>query len=196
MFISYCRHHGIALVQIVKINSDQMPHYFLLNRKKNGNFLKNIWRSMDMVYLKEVFSRHWEKILRIMLITGTTYWTSGIYDPSKTLWKWTVNHHPLPSLAPWGHGYPSKPNTLLRVLLYYTNRYNANWQTVSSTQLHRYICEVNEIRKSSNKKHFCEISPISLTEPNLRANNFMFLINSDTRAKRSINSKRILLPNQ
>jgi len=73
---------------------------------------------------------------------GTTYWTSGMYDPSRTVWRWTVNDIPLPPFAPWGSGYPSTPNTLLRVLVYYTNEYDASWRTVSNSQLNRYICEV------------------------------------------------------
>jgi len=73
---------------------------------------------------------------------GTTYWTSGMYDPGQTAWRWTKNDQAFGAWAPWGPGYPLSPNQLLRVSFYYTNRYDAHWRTVPGTQLHRYICEV------------------------------------------------------
>lgn len=86
--------------------------------------------------------------LRVMLENygfGTTFWTSGMYDPSRQLWRWTANNQALPPFAPWAPGFPSAPNQLLRVLLYYTNRYDTYWQTVPNTQLHRYICELQRV---------------------------------------------------
>ncbi|KAJ6633481.1 Macrophage mannose receptor 1 [Pseudolycoriella hygida] len=85
------------------------------------------------------------KFLRVLLDNygfGTTYWTSGMYDSSRQLWRWTSNNVALPPWAPWGSGFPSAPNELLRVLLYHTNRYDTTWRTVHGTQLHRYICEL------------------------------------------------------
>ncbi|KAJ6636541.1 Vitrin, partial [Pseudolycoriella hygida] len=89
----------------------------------------------------------WE-FLRVMLENygfGTTYWTSGMYDPARVLWRWVANNQAFPPWAPWGNGFPSAPNQLLRVLQYYTNRYDAEWRTVPSTQLHRYICELQRV---------------------------------------------------
>jgi len=76
---------------------------------------------------------------------GTTFWTSGMFDPTRSQWVWIANNHPLPPFAPWAPGFPSAPNTLLRVLQYYTSRFDANWQTVANTQLHRYICELQRV---------------------------------------------------
>ncbi|KAJ6636542.1 C-type lectin domain family 4 member A [Pseudolycoriella hygida] len=73
---------------------------------------------------------------------GTTYWTSGLWDPSRSVWRWTKNNSEFAEFTPWGPGFPSNPNPLLRVLTYYTNRYDAHWRSVPSTQLHRYICEL------------------------------------------------------
>ncbi|XP_037050167.1 collagen alpha-5(VI) chain-like [Bradysia coprophila] len=86
----------------------------------------------------------WEFLKEILENYGfaTDYWTSGLYDPPNSRWRWAANNVQLPPFAPWGTGYPSTPNTLLRVLIYYGNRYDTYWKTVSNTQLHRYICEV------------------------------------------------------
>jgi len=73
---------------------------------------------------------------------ATSYWTSGIYDTSVSRWKWSVNTHVLPPFAPWGAGYPGTPNGLVRVQIYYINRFEAYWRTFSNTQLNRYICEI------------------------------------------------------
>lgn len=73
---------------------------------------------------------------------GTSYWTSGMYDPSRALWRWTANNQALPPFSPWRPGFPGAPNQLLRVIVSYTNRFDAFWQTAPNTQLHRYICEV------------------------------------------------------
>ncbi|KAJ6617132.1 Lithostathine-2, partial [Pseudolycoriella hygida] len=72
---------------------------------------------------------------------GTTFWTSGMYDPSRAVWRWTKNDESF-AFNSWGPGFPSTPNQLIRVLIYYTNRYDAHWRTVPNTQLHRYICEL------------------------------------------------------
>lgn len=77
------------------------------------------------------------------LVIGTSYWTSGMYDPSRSTWRWTQNDVALAAWAPWAPGFPSNPNQLLRINIYFTNRYNALWQTIPNTQLHRYICELN-----------------------------------------------------
>lgn len=74
--------------------------------------------------------------------SATDYWTSGIYDTPNSRWRWVANNVQLPPFAPWGAGYPSTPNSLLRVLIYYGNQYDTYWKTVSNTQLHRYICEI------------------------------------------------------
>lgn len=75
---------------------------------------------------------------------GTTYWTSGMFDPSRSVWRWTKNDQIFGEFAPWGPGNPpSTPNQLQRVQISYTNRFDANWRTVPGTQLHRYICEQN-----------------------------------------------------
>lgn len=74
--------------------------------------------------------------------SATDYWTSGIYDPSTTRWRWSANNVELPPFAPWATGYPSTPNTILRVLIKYGSPLDAYWRTVSNTQLHRYICEI------------------------------------------------------
>jgi hypothetical protein len=86
----------------------------------------------------------WDFLTEILEEYGfaTDYWTSGIYDTPNSRWRWAANNVPLPPFAPWGTGFPSTPNSLLRVLINYGNRYDAYWKTVSNTQLHRYICEV------------------------------------------------------
>lgn len=65
-----------------------------------------------------------------------------MYDPQRTLWRWVSNNQALPPWAPWRSGFPSPANQLLRVNLFYTNRYDAYWETIPNTQLHRYICKV------------------------------------------------------
>jgi len=75
---------------------------------------------------------------------GTTYWTSGLYDIPANTWRWAANDQSLPEFSPWGSGHPRKPNAILRVLLFQINRYTADWRTVSNTQKHRYICEVQK----------------------------------------------------
>lgn len=82
------------------------------------------------------------QIILMLRIIGTSYWTSGMFDPSRNLWRWTSNNQALPPFAPWSPGFPSNPNQLLRVNLAYTNRFDAWWQTQPNTQLRRYICEV------------------------------------------------------
>jgi len=91
--------------------------------------------------------QEWE-FLRVVLENygfGTTFWTSGMYDPARLVWRWTANNQALPPWSPWAPGFPSAPNQLLRVLLRYTNRFDATWQTVPGTQLHRYVCELQHV---------------------------------------------------
>lgn len=137
----FVRERGTAQQLIAKITSELTLHWLPLNLKTNGNFLKRFLKITDLVYLALEFI-YIIFFTSFFPITATTYWTSGMYDSSRNLWRWTANNVPLPPFAPWGNGFPSNPNSLLRVLLYFTNRFDAFWRTVSYTQLHRYICEV------------------------------------------------------
>lgn len=76
---------------------------------------------------------------------GTTYWTSGMYDATGKVWRWSANNNVLTSFSPsqWTTNYPTiNPSALLRVLVAHTSRYSASWSTVANTQQHRYVCEV------------------------------------------------------
>jgi len=86
----------------------------------------------------------WE-FIKLMLEnygSATTYWTSGRYDSARPSWVWAANNQPFAPFAPWSPGHPGNPNALLRVILRYTSRFDAYWQAVPNTQLHRYICEL------------------------------------------------------
>lgn len=73
-----------------------------------------------------------------------------MYDPSTNVWRWSVNDQPVFPYPPWGPGFPiSPPNPANRILVYHTNRYNAEFRTVGDTQSHRYICKVPHFEKCS-----------------------------------------------
>jgi hypothetical protein len=141
----------IGSFKSVEVSEDGVQNYNENNYYVSPN--QAIWASADTdcrlqlgpnATLVAIESEEEWQFLQVILENygfGTTYWTSGMYDPARSVWRWTANNQPLPPFSPWGTGYPSAPNQLLRVLQYYTNRYDANWQTVPGTQLHRYICE-------------------------------------------------------
>ncbi|KAJ6634302.1 Lithostathine [Pseudolycoriella hygida] len=86
----------------------------------------------------------WE-FLRVALESygfGTTYWTSGLYDPTTSVWRWASNQQVIPPYPPWGPGFPHSPLTTHRILIYHTSRYDAFWRTIIDSQLHRYICKM------------------------------------------------------
>lgn len=66
-----------------------------------------------------------------------------MFDLTTNVWRWTLNHLPIPPYPPWGPGQPITPiSAVHRMQIYHTNRYDAHWRTVPDTQSHRYICEV------------------------------------------------------
>jgi len=90
----------------------------------------------------------WE-FLRIVLEqygSGTTYWTSGMYDFTTSVWRWSSNNQPIPPYPPWGPGYPLTPITSAhRILIWHTNRYDAYWRTGGDTVPTRYICKMKSL---------------------------------------------------
>lgn len=65
-----------------------------------------------------------------------------MYDPTSYVWRWTTNGQSLPYFAPWATGYPNNPRSILRVMIYRTNQFDASWFTEINTQMERFICEV------------------------------------------------------
>lgn len=81
--------------------------------------------------------------MKLKFYSGTTYWTSGMYDPTVRVWRWALNHLPIMWNAPWAPGQPYAPIlTVHRILIHYNGRFNSNWYTAADSQSHRYICEV------------------------------------------------------
>lgn len=117
-------------------------------------------------------------------MTGTTFWTSGLHDPTTNVWRWSYNHFPLPPFPPWGAGFPSNPpNTSLRVQIYHTSRYDAMWRTVSDTQSHRYICEVNQ----SSSRFYLLKDEIFILDP------LVTLLKLENEREKHWNSERVTL---
>jgi len=125
-------------------NFDENDYYVSIN--------PTIWQSADDD-CKNIFgpnsglvaietNEEWD-FLTVMLERygfGTTFWTSGKYDISLG-WIWSLNNRTISnSNPPWLP--PSNPNIVLRIRIYHTSRYDANWLPVVDTQLHRYICKV------------------------------------------------------
>lgn len=88
--------------------------------------------------LRDIVVRQFKK----KLVLGTRYWTSGTFDPSTYSWRWTTNGQPLPFFAPWAKGYPNNPRSILCVLIYRINQFDASWLTEVNTRMERFICEV------------------------------------------------------
>lgn len=115
---------------------------------------------------------------------ATDYWTSGEY--AKNEWRWSANDSPLAPFAPWETGHPSRtPNAALRVLINYKNRYDASWSTVSYTQLHRYICEVNYnfYLSDAKSKEYSKLKQVhaaatSIAQPCYRINDLVIVLDS------------------
>lgn len=65
-----------------------------------------------------------------------------MFDPSSQVWRWTPNKQTLPYSAPWTRGLTKNPTSILRVLIYRVNQFDASWSTEANTRMERFICEV------------------------------------------------------
>ncbi|OXA55165.1 C-type lectin domain family 6 member A [Folsomia candida] len=127
--------------------SFQASDYYVSDNAATWTIANNNCKAIfgDIASLVSLESEDEKNSLNAMLEdygAGITYWTSGIYDPSGAVWRWTSNNAPIGNWAPWGTGYPGSPTSVSRLAILYLNQFSANWVSIYNTQKNSFICEV------------------------------------------------------
>lgn len=72
------------------------------------------------------------------------YWTAGRFTPNGFVWDVNNQAIPIRNSTAWAPSHPIKePNSETRVIFNHYGKWSSNWTTGSSSEAHKFICEVS-----------------------------------------------------